>query len=310
LLAFNVLNEVKAREKKNLITVKLFTKEEDEEKQKKVNDLNSKEKKQSDYGMDNLIWNLENCDLKSNFKDKYFNVTNTKEKTKIDNYQHYNKNIDINLDKQNINRHPGAPMTYYSKNSPKVDLSNKTNSIISSKIEQYVFNASFNTEFSNNYEQSFSPLEYNNFHIPNQQLYFLKYVTNYDIQIENDNKFKVTKRLIGNKGLILKKILFDCCIKYHDYTTKIRLRGKGSGYKEGSKNEGKLLYYILESPDPLQLCISSLNYFTYSKCCQQVEKFLEQIYYEYFNFLFTSNLLTEATPKKIVKYEYIVNRYA
>ncbi len=40
LLANNILNELIAREKKNLITIKLFTKEEDEEKQKKARGSN------------------------------------------------------------------------------------------------------------------------------------------------------------------------------------------------------------------------------------------------------------------------------
>jgi hypothetical protein len=70
------------------------------------------------------------------------------------------------------------------------------------------------------------------------QFYILKFVCNYDIQIENDSKFRVTRRLIGNKGLALKKILYDCCNKKGDYTTKIRLRGKGSGYKEVITQQG------------------------------------------------------------------------
>jgi hypothetical protein len=70
--------------------------------------------------------------------------------------------------------------------------------------------------------------------------YVLKFVCNYDIQIENDSQFRVTRRLIGNKGLALKKILYDCCNKKGDYTTKIRLRGKGSGYKEAITKKGML----------------------------------------------------------------------
>jgi len=82
--------------------------------------------------------------------------------------------------------------------------------------------------------------------LPNR-MYLIKYVCNYNIQIENEPTFQVTRRLIGNKGAYLKKILYDTCIKYSDYTTKIRLRGKGSGYKEGPLMEGiyKTSLYII-----------------------------------------------------------------
>ncbi len=76
--------------------------------------------------------------------------------------------------------------------------------------------------------------------LPNR-MYLIKYVCNYNIQIENEPEFQVTRRLIGNKGAYLKKILYDTCIKYSDYTTKIRLRGKGSGYKEGPSMQGKFI---------------------------------------------------------------------
>lgn len=69
-----------------------------------------------------------------------------------------------------------------------------------------------------------------------------KFICNYELQIENDENFRVTKRIIGNKGLYLKSILLDCCGKYGDYSTKIRLRGRGSGFKEGPNHTGKLLY--------------------------------------------------------------------
>jgi hypothetical protein len=137
----------------------------------------------------------------------------------------------------------------------------------------------------------------------------LKYVCNYEIQIENDTKFRVTKRLIGNKGLILKKILFDSCIKFGDFTTKIRLRGRGSGYKEGALLRGKFFIFTIESDDPMQLCISSLGYESYTRCCGAVEILLKQIYQEYFNFNFQNYKILEASPKEILKNEYVVNRY-
>jgi len=73
-----------------------------------------------------------------------------------------------------------------------------------------------------------------------------KFICNYEIQIDNDEYFRVTKRIIGNKGLYLKAILYDCCGKYSDYSTKIRLRGRGSGFREGPNHEGIFtIFYLL-----------------------------------------------------------------
>ncbi len=92
--------------------------------------------------------------------------------------------------------------------------------------------------------------------IPNNtfpsQYFLLKFVCNYEVQIENETTFRVTKRLIGNKGLALKRILFDSCNKFGDYTTKIRLRGKGSGYKEVTTLQGKYFFKQL---------LKNLNFF-------------------------------------------------
>lgn len=95
---------------------------------------------------------------------------------------------------------------------------------------------------NNKFGQPYESLPYNKmFKFKTQPVrsYLVKFVCNYDIRIANDDKFCVTKRLIGNKGYTLRKILFDSCIRFNDFTTKIRLRGKGSGYKEGVNHVGK-----------------------------------------------------------------------
>ena len=130
--------------------------------------------------------------------------------------------------------------------------------------------------------------------------YTYKYVCNYDVQIENDEEFNVAKRIIGQNGAILKKIIFDNCIRFHDYSTKVRLRGKGSGYKEGSDN--------IESEEPLQLCISSLNYYTYIACCRSIEQLLLSIYYDYFSYT-QSKELSIKCPDKIKKYDFVLNHF-
>ena len=116
-----------------------------------------------------------------------------------------------------------------------------------------------------------------NFNTFSNREYIFKYVTNYNIQIENDDKFQVTKRIIGKNGFFLKKIIYESCIKYGDNSTKIRLRGRGSGYKEGK--------VFSESDEPLQLCVSSLNFPTYINCCNLVENLLKRIYKDYAEYL-------------------------
>lgn len=69
----------------------------------------------------------------------------------------------------------------------------------------------------------------------------------------------------------------------------------------------KIKLFFIESQDPLQLCISSLNYLTYVKCCDMLEIFLNNIYRDYDIFLANNN-----HPFKCLRAsrnEYIVNRF-
>ena len=54
---------------------------------------------------------------------------------------------------------------------------------------------------------------------------------------------------------------------------KLRLRGKGSGFKEGPKQE--------ESKEPLHLCISSRFFPQYMTACNKIEQLLLNVYEEY-----------------------------
>lgn len=54
---------------------------------------------------------------------------------------------------------------------------------------------------------------------------------------------------------------------------KLRLRGKGSGFKEGPSK--------LESEEPLHLCISSKFHEKYLTACEQVELLISEVYSEY-----------------------------
>ena len=133
--------------------------------------------------------------------------------------------------------------------------------------------------------------------------YYYKYVCNYVVQIENDNLFMVTKRIIGKNGCFLKKILQESCIKYGDFSTKIRLRGKGSGYIDKVNKS--------EDDEPLILSVSSLNYPTYFNCCLLVDNLMNKIYDDYY--LHLKNILPKELhysihKKKLIKNEFIVDR--
>ena len=67
---------------------------------------------------------------------------------------------------------------------------------------------------------------------------------------------------------------------------KLRLRGKGSGFKEGPEKKGihELSHYFLESPDPLHLCVSSYYYDKYITACILVERLLQEVYSDYQTF--------------------------
>ena len=62
----------------------------------------------------------------------------------------------------------------------------------------------------------------------------------------------------------------------------MRLRGRGSGYKEGPQNK--------ESDEPLHLCISAKNQEEMKKACGLVDDLLNKIYDEYKKFCIKNNI--------------------
>ncbi|CAE7270794.1 RE1 [Symbiodinium sp. KB8] len=95
-----------------------------------------------------------------------------------------------------------------------------------------------------------------------------KYTCRFFIGIDNDDKFKVAKRIIGANGSNMKEI-----VKKSGDVAKLRLRGKGSGFAERDTNE--------ESPEPLQLCISCPTQHGYEIARTCVEDLLLNVYDEY-----------------------------
>ncbi|OMJ81518.1 hypothetical protein SteCoe_17985 [Stentor coeruleus] len=104
----------------------------------------------------------------------------------------------------------------------------------------------------------------------------LKYTCRFDIQIDNDKEFQVARRVIGSKGYNMKRIIEKCCkgmnAQAHDII-KLRLRGIGSGFKEGP--------YNTESQDSLHLCVSSKYHNKFDVAVNEIETLLKKVYRDY-----------------------------
>ena len=124
-----------------------------------------------------------------------------------------------------------------------------------------------------------------------------KYTWRYEIQIENDREFQVARKLIGAKGCNMKRILEECNRVWkliHDekdqiFNTqdivKLRLRGQGSGFKEGPYNE--------ESNEPLHLCISSKYSEVYDKAWEMTEELINSVYDQFYKHQIKKNSYTK-----------------
>ncbi len=80
----------------------------------------------------------------------------------------------------------------------------------------------------------------------------------------------------------------------HDFV-KLRLRGKGSGFREGASKE--------ESNENLHLCVSSMYYEQYKIACEEITKLILQVYKEYYNYCRNKGIKTEIL--RIKKFENI-----
>jgi len=117
-----------------------------------------------------------------------------------------------------------------------------------------------------------------------------KYTCRYEIQIENDKEFQVVRRIIGSKGCNMKRIVEQCQNKWsnnHNDSVKLRLRGKGSGFKEGPNKQ--------ESNEPLHLCVSSKFPDKYNKACQLVSDLLDKIFEEYKRYCYKHGMIAVKT---------------
>ena len=93
---------------------------------------------------------------------------------------------------------------------------------------------------------------------------------------------------------------FDPSINPYEIV-KLRLRGKGSGFKEGPQKE--------ESQDPLNLCISSKYKEKYDYACSEMETLLKEVYIEYNKFYeYKRNRPSNWNQKLEIKKEETVTR--
>jgi hypothetical protein len=133
----------------------------------------------------------------------------------------------------------------------------------------------FNTDFA-------SPKNFNNV-VPSFSYNPAKFTCKYEIQIETDRDFKIARKIIGPKGCNMKKVIEICQyhlkradMSYQSDFLKLRLRGRGSGFKEGPEQR--------ESDEPLHLCVSSKYADVYNLACKLVEDLLAGLYKEYEGF--------------------------
>ncbi|KAF1332730.1 Cleavage and polyadenylation specificity factor cpsf30-like, partial [Globisporangium splendens] len=91
------------------------------------------------------------------------------------------------------------------------------------------------------------------------------------VGIENDNEFSVTRRIIGHAGSNMKRISSEA-----SGNAKIRVRGRGSGSKEGGQEEAN---------EPLMILVSAENERSFRIAVDLTNELLANIHHEYRMFL-------------------------
>ncbi len=167
----------------------------------------------------------------------------------------------MNINNMNINNMNINNMNMINYNTPMNIQNFYMNNMIPNP--QNIMNNSYNQNINN----------YN--HQNNEEKNYGKYTCKFEILIPNDKEFQIARRLIGGKGCNMKKIIDECKLldPYSNDVVKLRLRGKGSGYKEGPQNK--------ESDEPLHLCISAKNKEGMEKASECVNDLLNKIYEDY-----------------------------
>ena len=263
----------------------------DNNKQKAINMINTNKNRLSNSnnnnGLNNLKQNINNhnsLNLTNNSNQNSNNIFMSPNMMMQYNQMKMNQGININNlnnlqpNIQNMHSLPNFGNMQNMMLSPPMNMSlfmnqnlNNMNNLMSMQINNHQFNQNKN-QFNQNFEEK----------------NYGKYTCKYEILIPNDKDFQVARRLIGSKGCNMKKILNECKQNNNiNDNIKLRLRGKGSGYKEGPQNK--------ESDEPLHLCISSKNPEEMKKACLLVDELLNKIHKEYKEYCEKNNVMPANT---------------
>ena len=193
-------------------------------------------------------------------------------------------NNNLNINNINIIQNQYIPQNMINMNN--MNNMNIPMNIINKNKNINMQNIYYNNMINQNLYQNSNINQNKNFYQINQnqqneEKSNIKYTCKYEILIQNDKDFQIARRLIGSKGCNMKNIIEECKLIDKNNSNlnnindiiKLRLRGKGSGYKEGPQNK--------ESDDPLHLCISAKNKEIMNKACECVNELLIKIYDDY-----------------------------
>jgi hypothetical protein len=229
-----------------------------QEDEKIIKEILKKKIKKLTFG--EIVDNINNSMLHN------YNVNNKIDNI-IKNYEKPNLHLKDN-DIENISSNSIGQYSYYSHFSISPQSIKELNKLIIQNSKRETFDNLNNYKYHNYFENN------NEKGVTNA-----KYICKFFIQIEKDNDFQVVKRLIGSKGINIKRIIDYCSRSNNGYISdsiKLKLKGKGSGYKERP--------YGRESEEPLNLYVTSKYLDIYKKACNFVHELIINIYEEYKRF--------------------------
>jgi len=233
--------------------------------------------------MNNNIMRNGNIIIKNmNLPNGNYNIQNQYiQQNMVNNINNMNIN-NMSINNMNINNMNMNNMNNMMNNMNINGMNNMINYNNSMNIQNLYMNGMIQNQnmINNNYEQNVN-INNNNLYMNNinqsniEEKNNGKFTCKYEILIPNDKDFQIARRLIGSKGCNMKKIIDECKIlePNSNDVVKLRLRGKGSGYKEGPQNK--------ESDEPLHLCISAKNQEGMIKASECVNELLNKIYEDY-----------------------------
>ncbi|CAE7438253.1 KHDC4 [Symbiodinium sp. CCMP2592] len=103
----------------------------------------------------------------------------------------------------------------------------------------------------------------------------MKYICTFRVGLEDDDEFCLVKRLLGKAGCNMRRIADEC-------NAKVRLRGRGSGYLEGSTG--------LEADMALYLHVSCVTFAEYAAAVKKVASLLQDLHQHYRRYCFSKGM--------------------